>query len=85
MGIAGVFDPIALERPQIVGVAQLPSHPFEDRPVIFLPCVPRRLFKVTLEVLRNPVVVEERVVDIKEKDHLGPGHMHLHVTPEISA
>ena len=42
--VAWMFDPKALECPQVVGIAELRSQPFEDRPVVFLPFVPYRLF-----------------------------------------
>ena len=60
-----MFDPIPLERPQIVGVAEFRSQPLEDCPVVFLPFAPHRLFKMALEVGSHPIIVEEGVVDVR--------------------
>jgi hypothetical protein len=91
--IAWMLDPKALERPQVVGVAEFRSQPLEDRPVVFLPFVPHRLFKMALKIGRHPIVVEEGVVDIEEKHdvcrsnqpfpHLLPDGVGKHVSMEV--
>jgi hypothetical protein len=66
--IARVFEAVALERSQVIGVAQLPAQILEQGPIALLPLGADLLVQEPLEVAGNPVVVEERVVDVEKKD-----------------
>ena len=68
MGIARVFDPVALQRAQIVGIAQLGSQLFEYGPIALLPLMADLQLQVTFQIRRHPIVVEQGVIDIKQKD-----------------
>jgi hypothetical protein len=68
VGIARVLEAVALERSQVIGVAQLPAQILEQSPVALLPLRADLLVQELLEVLGDPVVVEERVVDVEEED-----------------
>jgi hypothetical protein len=69
-GITGVFDAVALERAEIVGVAELGAELFEDFPVALLTLRADLLFQMVLEVVRNAVIVEQGVVDVEEEDEV---------------
>jgi len=66
--VARVFQPVALERSQVVGIAQLPAQRLEQRPVALLALGADLLVQELFQVLGDPVVVEERVVDVEEED-----------------
>ena len=67
MRIAWVFSPIALQRAEIVGIAELLADILEMRPVELagLAEIARQLGS---EVVGDAIVVEQRVVDIQKKD-----------------
>ena len=67
VGIARVLDPVALQRAQVVGVAELGAQRLEDRPVALLQHGPDRAREVTLEIGGDPIVVEQRVVDVEQE------------------
>ncbi|NNG47860.1 MAG: hypothetical protein HKM86_12225 [Deltaproteobacteria bacterium] len=69
MGVSRVFDPVALEGAQVVGVAQLHAELLEDCPVPLLALVADLLCEVTLEIAGYPVIVQQRIVHIEKKHH----------------
>ena len=75
VGIAGIFDAIALQRTEVVGVAELAAQRFENGKVSLLTLGPERSRQMALEVGHDAVVVEQCVVDVEEKDNL-PGIAH---------
>src|SRR5438094_10509142 len=68
MGIARVLYAIALERAEVVGVAELGAERLADRPVSLLPLRPDLARQVALQVGGDAVVVDERVVDVEQED-----------------
>ena len=75
MGVAGMLHSISLQRAQVVRVAQLRPQLFEEGPVSLLPFVPDLLLEVTLEIGRDVIVVDERVVHVdQEDDRMSRGH-----------
>jgi hypothetical protein len=53
-----MFDPIALQSAEIITVPQVSKKLFEDGPVAIPASRAKLAFKVTLEVILNPIVVE---------------------------
>ena len=58
MGLVGVFDTVALQRFQVVPVAQLSEELFLDHPVAFPSLRPILALQVPLNVVLNAVVGE---------------------------
>src|ERR1700675_1341118 len=76
--IARILRAVALEGAEIVRIPQLRAQLFENRPISLLPRPTDFLLKVMLEVGCNPIIVEQRVVHIKQKNHtLGHGEILL--------
>ena len=67
-GIVRVFEPQALERAEIVHVAQCAHSSSNDLPVARAGAIAMRGSEPLSKVLPNPVVVEKRVVDVEQKD-----------------
>ena len=65
--IVRVLHAVALQRPQVVGVAELGAQRFEDRPVALLTLGAERARQVPLEIGGHPVVVEQGVVDVEQE------------------
>src|SRR5579864_1257839 len=72
-GIARVFQTVTLQRAQIIGIAKLGAYFFKEIPIMLLAIRADLLFKMALEVGGNAVVVEQRVVDVKEEDEIRHG------------
>jgi hypothetical protein len=68
LGIAGTLDAIALEGSQVVGVAEFGAELLEDLPVTLSSFGADFDLKMALEVGGDAVVVDERVVDVEEKN-----------------
>ena len=70
-----MLHPIALQRAQVVGVAQLAPQLFENRPVPLLPLASDLALEVAPEIGRDVIVVDQRVVDVdQEDDPMARGH-----------
>jgi len=70
-----MLDPISLQRAQVVRVAQLGPQLFEDSPVSLLPLASDLALEVALEIGRDVIVVDERVVHVdQEDDRMSRGH-----------
>ena len=63
-----VREPEALERAEVVRVAELLAQPLELVPVPLLPLGAEVLRQVRAQVGGDGVVVEQRVVDVEEED-----------------
>jgi len=71
VGIAGVLDPVVLERAQIIRVAQLGPQLLEEGPVPLLALLAHLDRQESLQVGSDGVVVEERVVHVEEEHDAG--------------
>src|SRR2546428_581001 len=70
-----MLDPIPLQRAQVVRVAQLGPQLFEDGPVPLLPLASDLALEVALEIGRDVIVVDQRVVHVdQEDDPMARGH-----------
>ena len=63
----------ALERAEIIGVAQFAAQLFENLPVARAGALAVGALKLLSQVVLKPVVIEKRVVDVEQKDRLGRG------------
>ena len=64
-----VFHPEALQRAEIVRVAQLAAQLLEELPVALVLPVADLLRQVAAHVGHHVIVVDQRVVDVEEGDH----------------
>ena len=69
-----MLDPVALQRPQIVAVAELGEQVFEDRPIAVAAGGAELAFEVALEVALDMVVVDQGVVDVDQKNGRADSH-----------
>ena len=69
-GIARILQAVALERAKIIRVAKLRAELLKKVPVMLLAFRADLLFQMTLEVGGYPVVIEQRVVDVKKKNKI---------------
>src|SRR5690242_5821662 len=63
-----VFDTKTLQCAQIIAVAQIGEELFENRPVSVSRSCPEFTLEMALEVILDAVVVQQRIVDIDEKN-----------------
>src|SRR5215831_3244515 len=66
--LARMFDTEALEGADIVAIAQLGEQILQDSPIAGAGSDPIGLIEMVLQVLLDPVIVEQCVVDIDEED-----------------
>jgi len=70
--IVHVAEAVALQRAQIVRVAQLGAQRFEDCPVAIAARDAELALEMTPEIVLHAVVVEQRVVTIEQKHDVIP-------------
>ena len=70
------LDPaaIALQRVEIISVAQIPGQIFEDRPIAIAAFGADLAFKESLEINGDAIVVEQRVVHVNEEHKIWLRH-----------
>jgi hypothetical protein len=61
---------VALQRAQVISVAELAPQLFKDPPVLYLALPADRGEKVLPQILNYGVVVEECVVDVEQKNNI---------------
>jgi len=66
-----IFEPIALQRAQIIRVAELCPQFLEDHPVALAAGMAEFALQVLTEIGLHGIVVEQRVVDIEQEDGVG--------------
>ena len=62
-----VGDPEALQRAEVVGVAELLPQLFEQREILARLLWPDLAVEIVVEILRDAIVVEQRVVDVEQE------------------
>ena len=72
--VARMIDPVALQRAQIVRVAELGAQLLEIIPVALLLLVADVALEIALHVGNDVVVVDQRVIDVKQKNNMFCGH-----------
>ena len=79
MWLVRPFTAVALQCAKIIGVTEFTPQLFEEAPITLCPFAPDLLFQMTLEVRRNAIVIQQRVVDIEQKHDSGwsPGFWSL--------
>jgi hypothetical protein len=63
-----VFNPVTLERSKVITVSQFVEEVLQDIPVTNPGGQPILALEVVLQILLNPIVVEQRVVYVDKKD-----------------
>ena len=69
--IMKALNPQALERAEVVGIAELRAQRLEDCPITLAGAIAVSAGQLLPQVVLNPVVVEQCVVDVEQKDGLG--------------
>jgi len=64
---------VALERAEIICVAEFGADFFKKIPVVLLALRANLLLQMMLEVGSDTVVIEERIVHVEQKDDIGHG------------
>ncbi len=75
MRIVRIFQAIALQRAQIVGVTELVPDRFERSPIMLGLFGAHFHFEMTPQVGRHPVVIEQRVIDVEKNYGLRLRHL----------
>ena len=66
--IVHLLQPIALERAEIVGIAEFAAQLFEDLPVaVCAPPSPCSTLDVHVQIGLDAIIVEQRVVDVEQE------------------
>src|SRR5512146_999486 len=68
MGITRMCDAIALECTKVIGIAQLRSQLLEDGPIELFTLVTDFLLEMLFQISRDPIIVQECVVDIEQEN-----------------
>lgn len=76
--IVQVFQTVALERAEVVGVAPLDTKVLENGPVPIPAFRPELALEMSLEVGLDVIVVDQRVVDVQKKHGVGKGSHARH-------
>src|SRR4029077_15438542 len=63
-----MFSPVALQRSKIIAITQLREQVLQDSPVALTGGTAIGVLKMLLEVLLDPVVVEQGVVNINKEN-----------------
>src|SRR5262245_8677606 len=74
MNILRVLDPIALQRAEIITVAQFAKQLLEDGPIPLAASNSELTIEVAFDVVLNAVVVEQRIVHVDQKNNWARGH-----------
>jgi hypothetical protein len=69
--LARTLDPVSLQRPKVVGVAELGPELFENFPVSPLALGTEPAGQVTPQIGDDRVVIEQRVVNVDEENEVG--------------
>ena len=64
-----MLEPVPLDRAEVVAIAEIHEQLLLDGPVAVPARRPVLALEVLVDVAADPVVVEERVVDVDEKDN----------------
>ena len=76
--VTWLFDAIALQGSEIVGVTEFGAELLEELPVARGAFGTNFILKMTLQVIGDAVVVNQRVVDVKEENGARAGVLSIH-------
>ena len=68
LDVTRMLAPIPLQRTEVVAIAELGEKVFQDAPVAVASDAAIRTLEMIFQVLLNPVVVEQRVVDVDQEN-----------------
>src|SRR5271165_1631469 len=74
MWVARIFQPVTLQRAQVVGVAEFIANLLEELPVAFRVLGTYCSFQMLAEIRGDLVVKQQRVIDVKQEDDFFIGH-----------
>src|SRR5438270_1783791 len=83
MRVAQVLDAVALERAEVIGVAKLGPELFEDLPVALLALAAEGGLQVAPQILLDPIVVEQGVIDVEQERNVG-NNRHRRLADSVS-
>src|SRR6516162_3333385 len=66
-----VFEPVAFQRPEVVGVSELAPELLEDFPIPIARGCPVGLLEVLAQMGLHAIIVDKRVVDVEQEDDFG--------------
>ena len=76
MHVLRVFDPVTLQRAEIVAIAEFAEQIFQDRPVAITAGGAVIVSQMGFDIRLQRVVIEQCVVDIDQKDNpMRRGHL----------
>src|ERR1700730_11376485 len=70
-----IIDAVALEHSEVICVTPLGSDGFEDLPVALRPLGTDFGVEMALQISGYTIIIQQRVVDIKEKDRVTGRHV----------
>ena len=68
--IVQIVEPVTFERAEIVGIAEFRPQRLEDRPVAVAGVRAEGRCEMRAEVVLDPVIVQQRVVDVEQEDNV---------------
>src|SRR5947209_4240814 len=67
---AWVLHPAALQCAKVIGIAKFAAQLLKDLPIPLLQLMPDLLLQVAAEIICDPIIVQQRVVHVEEKDEI---------------
>ena len=67
MAVVRMLDAITLQRAEVIRIAELGAQLLENRPVAFLALRADLARQMAPEIVGDPIVVQQRVVDVEKK------------------
>ena len=67
MRISRINSSIALQRSEIIGIAEFSPQFLEDGPIALLPFMSNLTFQLAFQISRHAIVIEQRVVHVEQK------------------
>src|SRR5258708_15695406 len=74
MRVSGVLQPVALQRAQVIRIPELRAKVFKNLKVTPVGVGPEEPSEMPTEICHNPVIIEQRIVDVKKDDRVVPFH-----------
>ena len=66
-----ILAPVSLQRAQIIGITEFAPQLLEEAPVTLRVVGTDLAFKVTLEIGRDSIVVEQCIIHVEQENDLG--------------
>ena len=69
--IVRFFVAVALQCAEIIGITEFTPQLFEEAPITLRPFAADLLFQMMLEVRRDAIIIQQRIVHIEQKHDFG--------------